>query len=510
MDVEGIPADLSGTYFRNGPGKFKEGDSQVAHELDGDGFILAISFKDGQVCVRHRLVQTQGLLRDKFAKRIFAKGFYGTPPGEGGSALDARKGFPKHTANAGMAFWEDQLLAIGTAGSKKPFQIDPACLGTVLGNEDEGSWNLDGALDSETGFGSCPKVCGTEGCLSFIDQAPSLGSTTVKYLEFAPGAWRPRYPKPREFSVGGFTRFADFAITPKWLVLAKPPLKADGLGAAFGNTFAEVLEFDPSGTAELIFATRLRRDEQEVTVPVDSLVCEEFANAFEDGGRVVVDLVAAERWDPGKVDAGPRWEVQDPTQAPKRSLVRYEVDLSSKTFTKRSLCDRHLGFTSVNPAYNGKKHRFVFAAVAHSDVGPYGGIAKIDVESGEIDEWLGGASEFFGEPLFVPKEGLDGEEDGYLISVSFDGQEDKSSVLIFDAKSISQGPVCQFPLQTAVPYGLKACWVPDLAYTPEEMKRKTTLLRMFVKKSTEWNAMEMGFSSFGGQALFQKQGVKMR
>ena len=282
MDVEGIPADLSGTYFRNGPGKFKEGDSQVAHELDGDGFILAISFKDGQVCVRHRLVQTQGLLRDKFAKRIFAKGFYGTPPGEGGSALDARKGFPKHTANAGMAFWEDQLLAIGTAGSKKPFQIDPACLGTVLGNEDEGSWNLDGALDSETGFGSCPKVCGTEGCLSFIDQAPSLGSTTVKYLEFAPGAWRPRYPKPREFSVGGFTRFADFAITPKWLVLAKPPLKADGLGAAFGNTFAEVLEFDPSGTAELIFATRLRRDEQEVTVPVDSLVCEEFANAFED------------------------------------------------------------------------------------------------------------------------------------------------------------------------------------------------------------------------------------
>ena len=62
------------------------------------------------------------------------------------------------------------------------------------------------------------QVCGTEGCLSFIDQTPSLASTTVKYLEFAPGAWRPRYPKPREFSVGGFTRFADFAITPKWLV----------------------------------------------------------------------------------------------------------------------------------------------------------------------------------------------------------------------------------------------------------------------------------------------------
>ena len=56
----------------------------------------------------------------------------------------------------------------------------------------------------------------------------------------------------------------------------------DGIGAAFGKTFSEVLDFDPSGKGELIFATRLRRDEQEVTVPVDALVCEEFANAFED------------------------------------------------------------------------------------------------------------------------------------------------------------------------------------------------------------------------------------
>ena len=153
----------------------------------------------------------------------------------------------------------------------------------------------------------------------------------------------------------------------------------------------------------------------------------------------------------------------------------------------------------------------MFAAVAADDVGPYTGVAKVDVETGEVDEWQGAPSEFLGEPLFVPKKGLDGEEDGYLITVSFNGKEDESSVLIFDAKSISTGPVCRFPLrQSAVPYGLKACWVPDLTYTQEEMKRKTTLLRMFVKKSTEWNAMEMGFSSFGSQALFQKQGVKMR
>ena len=122
--------------------------------------------EEKQVCVRHRLVQTQGLLRDMYAKRMFAKGFHGTPPGEGGLGIDPRKNVPKHTANATMMHWEDKLLAVGQFG--KPFEVDPACLGTILGNEDEGSWNIDGAL-GEAGIGSFPKVCGTEECLARQD-----------------------------------------------------------------------------------------------------------------------------------------------------------------------------------------------------------------------------------------------------------------------------------------------------------------------------------------------------
>ena len=58
-----------------------------------------------------------------------------------------------------MMQWEDKLLAVGHFG--KPFEVDPACLGTVLGNEDEGSWNIDGAL-GDAGICSFPRVCGTE------------------------------------------------------------------------------------------------------------------------------------------------------------------------------------------------------------------------------------------------------------------------------------------------------------------------------------------------------------
>ena len=155
--------------------------------------------------------------------------------------------------------------------------------------------------------------------------------------------------------------FSDFAITPKWFVLAKPPLKVDGLGAALGKTFSEVLEYDPAGTSELIFATRLKRDEAEIVIPVDNLVCEEFVNAYEDGNRVILDMVAADRWD-GKAQEGrPKWEETTETTWPKLRLVRYEVDLASQTWTKtEGPLQKNLCFTSVNPTLNGKKQQFIF------------------------------------------------------------------------------------------------------------------------------------------------------
>lgn len=314
--------------------------------------------------------------------------------------------------------------------------------------------------------------------------------------------------------MGGYTRFSDFAITPKWFVLAKAPLKVDGLGAAFGKTFSEVLEYDPSGTAELVFATRLRKEEEEIVIPVDNLVCDEFVNAYEEGSpdRVILDMVAADRWD-GKAHEGarPRWEELDRTSWPKRRLVRYEVDLASKTWTKtEGPLQKNLSFTCVNPLLNGKKHCFVFGAVSQEEVGPMGGIVKIDTETGKVDEWLLKPAEFCGEPLFIAKDGMNEEDDGYLITVTFDGEKSTSDVVILDAKSLAQGPICRFPLSNPMPHGRRGCWVPKLSYTAEQMKRKFTLMRMFEKKSTQWDAINMGFSALGAQVLFARQGTRMR
>ena len=68
-----------------------------------------------------------------------------------------------------------------------------------------------------------------------------------------------------------------------------------------------------------------------MTVAVDRLVVEEFVNAYEEGDRVVLDLVASDAWDGRAAGQPRRWEG---AQVPRRRLVRYEVDMKSKTWSK--------------------------------------------------------------------------------------------------------------------------------------------------------------------------------
>jgi len=352
-------------------------------------------------------------------------------------------------------------------------------------------------------------VCATTGSLVNFGQEPSALGTKVSFFEVVPGEWRPKYRVPRKIQASGYTYFADFAVTPKWFVLAKPPLQSDGFAAAMGKRMPEVLSFDPSGGAELIFVGRDKQANQEVSVPIDGLVCEGFVNAHElDGGRVVVDVVAADRWDPDR----PLWETEDPVAGPRTRLVRYEVDLAKATYTQKTVFDRHLGFATVNPQVVGKAHRYAFAAVGHEAIGagPLAGVAKTDVESGEADVWVPERTAFGGQPVFVPREGREGEDDGYLLTLVLDGAARRSEVVVLDARKVSAGPVCRIPLEAPLPHGLAACWAPDYAPDEETMERKFVLLRMYSKKTATWNAVNTSMSMIGTNPFFEKQGGKMR
>lgn len=67
--VEGrIPADLSGTLLRNGPGLFEVGSKRVAQPFDGDGLVCSFAFQDGHAFFRSRYVRTEGFVAEQRAQ----------------------------------------------------------------------------------------------------------------------------------------------------------------------------------------------------------------------------------------------------------------------------------------------------------------------------------------------------------------------------------------------------------------------------------------------------------
>mmetsp|Transcript_137637 Transcript_137637/g.427577 ORF Transcript_137637/g.427577 Transcript_137637/m.427577 type:complete len:141 (-) Transcript_137637:58-480(-) len=138
------------------------------------------------------------------------------------------------------------------------------------------------------------------------------------------------------------------------------------------------------------------------------------------------------------------------------------------------------------------------------------GFAKIDTDSGAVDAWAPGATEFGAQPVFVPRDGAAAEDDGYLLGVIFDGAAQRSDFVVLDARNVAQGPVCRFALEKPLPHGLRACWAGGVTFSPEELKRKMVLRRMFETKAKQWNQVNTGFALFDSTIFFSRQGTKMR
>lgn len=194
---------------------------------------------------------------------------------------------------------------------------------------------------------------------------------------------------------------------------------------------------------------------------------------------------------------------------PRTSLQCYSVDLEQRSFTKRELSPFHIEFPTgtepavfaishcassaltavlcvplaVAPSVAGKAHRYVYSTAGASAtvVTPQRGILKTDtLDMSRSQLWLPPTPcEYCGEPIFTPRstarEGQSGvneeipsaaeevsgssaEDDGYLLTLCFDGSSGTSSLLVLDARNVGAGPIARVPVSEEA----------DLAHLPED------------------------------------------
>ena len=134
-----------------------------------------------------------------------------------------------------------------------------------------------------------------------------------------------------------------------------------------------------------------------------------------------------------------------------------------------------------------------------SEVAPPQGIARIDTETGAMDSWMPKPYEFCGEPMFARKEGASNEDDGYILSVLFNGKEEQSELVIFSSSNIGAGPQTRIPLGLGIPHALHGCFThsEEARWSPEEIERRAKLADKIESRGNIWNEVKSDFSGLG-------------
>jgi all-trans-8'-apo-beta-carotenal 15,15'-oxygenase len=122
-------------------------------------------------------------------------------------------------------------------------------------------------------------------------------------------------------------------------------------------------------------------------------------------------------------------------------------------------------FPTIAPRASASRHRFVYLA-AHGSLpagraGLHDRIVKVDVETGREDALTLGAGSSVGEPLFAPRPGGDGEDDGWLLVQVYDARVHASHVAVIDAQRLSEGPVAAAWFDHHLPPNFHGIWAPS-------------------------------------------------
>lgn len=498
-----IPLDIDGTYFRNGHAKFEVGKDQVIHPFDADGMITALTIKDGVVTFRNRFIRTKGFVREQKARRILYRGAFGTQR-RGGFLSNLFDVKIKNVANTNVLFWANRLLALWEGGL--PHRIEPDSLRTF------GEYKIKDLLKPGDTFSAHPRLDSKTGRLINFSSSQKVSGSDLSIFEFDKDF---NVLKQRMVTIPGFVFFHDFVVTENYYIFNKAPIQFNPLPFLLGKLGpAECIQFDPSSPAILYLIPRDGSSPVE-EIKLDSHFNFHFANAYEQNGEVIFDVVWCNNMELGKNEEKkePIWtKIDYGKQVPYSTLVRYTLTPPSSpsrssspstsspswTYSKKSLSSTQLDFPTINLDKSCIPHRYTYAACGSdpSQSSPVQGVVKIDSVQGTEQKWMPLKHEYLGESIFVnKKDGSKAEDDGYLMSFLMNGKENTSEFVIFDAQNVSKGPIVRVPLPTKIPFGLHGSFAQGLIFDPEDIIRKHKACKAVDNKG--WNSVDGGFSGLG-------------
>jgi len=416
-----LPADLDGRYLRNGPNPVDAVDPTTYHWFTGDGMVHGIRLRDGRAeWYRNRWVRSTSV---SAALGEDAK------PGARHGGMD--------TANTNVIGLGGRTYAIVEAGAR-PVELTDE-LETICHSD------LDGTLPN--GYSAHPKLDPTTGSLHSIAYHWALPQ-----LQYVVVGAAGTVTKVEAIEVDGGPMVHDCSITERWMVVYDLPVTFDLDDAMSGVRFPYAWK---EGRPARVGLVPLGGQGSDVRwFEVEPCYVFHPLNAFDDGNRVVLDVVRY-----GRVFAASTLGPDESTP----QLWRWTLDLSTGRVDERQLSDVPLEFPRVDERVVGRRHDVGWASGVRNDDGRsgFGGqLVRIDGATGDARSIDLGAGRLSGEWLMVPRDGGSSQEDGWLLSLVYDQAEDRSDLVVMAADDPDGGAVATVQLPTRVPLGFHGNWVP--------------------------------------------------
>jgi all-trans-8'-apo-beta-carotenal 15,15'-oxygenase len=539
-----IPEDFpKGTYFRCGPAMFTAGsivppktsiiqprdgppipDAQnskrmVQHPFDGDGGILAVTFPGNsqEVTARYRYVRTNAFVNERRKGQRLYRAMdstreLGPSIGEGlGNDLHTplfrhhlQPGLNKNrknTSNTRVIYWGKRLMSLWEGG--QPYKVDALALST------EGRSQLGGVLKENDPFGCKMGYDPIKNRALFYAVNQDSRKSELTVYEFNSNFRLVEEGQGKVVTyLPGFALLSDMAVTENYSVFVQPSVSASMqliLVKEPGKVLA--VEKNPA-TIHLVPRVGTKKGAKSLTIPFDGVVEAElqFVNAYEEGETVILDAIRSDGSKKASNAKPSLWPWASTAEdyannASKKSLWRYTVDTKTGLVSKKLLTDIQCFFGVVNPKLSAQKHRYIYMAMGSLGKGlaPPQGIACFDCETKSMDTWMPKEYEFCGEPMFAAKDNPSNDDDGYILSVLFNGKTEQSELVIIQATNIAAGPVARIPLGVGLPHGLHGCWTSakEANWSGEEIERRAKLADKMESRGNRWNEVKSDFSGLG-------------
>ena len=424
------PEGLTGTLFRNGPGKFRRPGGSATHWFDGDGLMRAFRVNDGQVTLDARFADTPKRRWESEIDAVVTPGF-GTP-GDARARIGSND--DANAANTAVMVAGDEVWALWEGGA--PMAMSASDLSTkrfvTLRDDLKGMpfqahprYDPDGTIWN----------IGLNG-----DQAIVWRLNADRSLHTAQVVDLPRA-----------SYMHDFTATARHLIIVLQPWVFDHRGMPYASQFAWKPEM---GTQVLVIDKADLSRRRIFELPTFSYF--HLGDAWEDGSGAIRFDVAAGK-DVAFAIAGARVLIEQRGLVPGEHAVLNLITLHTDGRAEMVSSGVTAEFPKSDPRRAGLARRLtVHVAGERPDRPLPTGLATWDWNSGRSDGFTFGDTQIVEEAVIVPR-GSD-EADAWLIAPSINLAEGVTELHAFDAARVADGPVASWRADVALPAGFHGVW----------------------------------------------------